>query len=307
MSEETKNAKFLNFETEIESDKKLEIKKEKISFIKVFFSTILFLTSIFFCITIYTSIQIKIINSENKKLENENTRIQEYIKQKDKINIFSPSNDLIYKKKEHVENILDAIFYPYTSDIITSLDELEFLRDIFGKVSIRLEYKSSIHGDKNDIFHNRTRKHNHQLVLIKTKKGNRFGGYTSENFEMNKLAELTMDVDKFDNTAFLFNLDSKKVYNVKKDKIAIYCDDSFFIQFGDGDILIWNNFLQGKSLSMFPENYGNENCEKGELTGGEFKFEIEELEIFHVGFFRTDFKDEFNITGRFGNTPDGVF
>ena len=210
MSEETKNSKFLNFETEIESDKKLEIKKEKISFIKVFFSTILFLTSIFFCITIYTSIQIKIINSENKKLENENTRIQEYIKQKDKINIFSPSNDLIYKKKEHVENILDAIFYPYTSDIITSLDELEFLRDIFGKVSIRLEYKSSIHGDKNDIFHNRTRKHNHQLVLIKTKKGNRFGGYTSENFEMNKLAELTMDVDKFDNTAFLFNLDSKK-------------------------------------------------------------------------------------------------
>ena len=307
MSEETKNSKFLNFETEIESDKKLEIKKEKISFIKVFFSTILFLTSIFFCITIYTSIQIKIINSENKKLENENTRIQEYIKQKDKINIFSPSNDLIYKKKEHVENILDAIFYPYTSDIITSLDELEFLRDIFGKVSIRLEYKSSIHGDKNDIFHNRTRKHNHQLVLIKTKKGNRFGGYTSENFEMNKLAELTMDVDKFDNTAFLFNLDSKKVYNVKKDKIAIYCDDSFFIQFGDGDILIWNNFLQGKSLSMFPENYGNEHCEKGELTGGEFKFEIEELEIFHVGFFRTDFKDEFNITGRFGNTPDGVF
>ena len=307
MSEETKNSKFLKFEMELESDKKLEIKKEKISFIKVFFSTILFLTSIFFCITIYTSIQIKIINSENKKLENENTRIQEYIKQKDKINIFSPSNDLIYKKKEHVENILDAIFYPYTSDIITSLDELEFLRDIFGKVSIRLEYKSSIHGDKNDIFHNRTRKHNHQLVLIKTKKGNRFGGYTSENFEMNKLAELTMDVDKFDNTAFLFNLDSKKVYNVKKDKIAIYCDDSFFIQFGDGDILIWNNFLQGKSLSMFPENYGNENCEKGELTGGEFKFEIEELEIFHVGFFRTDFKDEFNITGRFGNTPDGVF
>ena len=124
---------------------------------------------------------------------------------------------------------------------------------------------------------------------------------------MNKLAELTMDVDKFDNTAFVFNLDSKKVYNVKKDKIAIYCDDSFFIQFGDGDILIWNNFLQGKSLSMFPENYGNENCEKGELTGGEFKFEIEELEIFHVGFFRTDFRDEFNITGRFGNTSNEMF
>ena len=307
MSEERINSKFLKFEIRLPSDKTIEIKKETITFIKVFFTTIIFLTSIFFCITIYTSIQIKILHSENKKLEFENTRIQEYIKKKDKINIFSPSNDLIYKKKEHVENILDTIFYPYTSDIITSLDELEFLRDIFGKVSIRLEYKSSIHGDKNDIFHNRTRKHNHQLVLIKTKKGNRFGGYTSENFEMNKLAELTMDVDKFDNTAFVFNLDSKKVYNVKKDKIAIYCDDSFFIQFGDGDILIWNNFLQGKSLSMFPENYGNENCEKGELTGGEFKFEIEELEIFHVGFFRTDFRDEFNITGRFGNTSNEMF
>ena len=307
MSEERINSKFLKFEIRLPSDKTIEIKKETITFIKVFFTTIIFLTSIFFCITIYTSIQIKILHSENKKLEFENTRIQEYIKKKDKINIFSPSNDLIYKKKEHVENILDTIFYPYTSDIITSLDELEFLRDIFGKVSIRLEYKSSIHGDKNDIFHNRTRKHNHQLVLIKTKKGNRFGGYTSENFEMNKLAELTMDVDKFDNTAFVFNLDSKKVYNVKKDKIAIYCDDSFFIQFGDGDILVWNNFLQGKSLSLFPENYGNENCEKGELTGGEFKFEIEELEIFHVGFFRTDFRDEFNITGRFGNTSNEMF
>ena len=308
MSEEkNKNSKLLKFEIDIQPDNKIEIKKEKVTFIKVFFTAILFLTSLFFCMTIYTSIQIKLLNSENEKLELENKRIQEYIKKKDKINIFSPSNDLIYKKKDHLENILDTIFYPYTSDIITSLDELEFLRDIFGKVSIRLEYKSSLHGDSNVIFHNRTRKHNHQLVLVKTKKGNRFGGYTSENFEMNKLAELVMDVDKVDNTAFLFNLDSKKVYNVKKDKIALYCDDSFFIQFGDGDLLIWNNFLNGKSLSMFPESYGNEKCEKGELTGGEFKFEIEELEIYHVGFFKTDFRDEFNVTGRFGNTSKELF
>ena len=83
MSEEkNKNSKLLKFEIDIQPDNKIEIKKEKITFIKVFFTAILFLTSLFFCMTIYTSIQIKLLNSENEKLELENKRIQEYIKKK---------------------------------------------------------------------------------------------------------------------------------------------------------------------------------------------------------------------------------
>ena len=307
MSDEanSKKTKLLNFDMEISSHSKITIASEKITFSKIIYSSLILLTSIFLCITLYTSFQISSLNKENKDLKMENKNLQKYISSsKNLINIFTPLYDLSYHNKEHIANVLDTIFYPYTSDIITSIDELEFIRDIFGKVSIRLEYKSSLHGDTNDIFHRRTRHNNHQLVLIKTKNGNRFGGYTSDNFEMAKLAELNMDVDKVDNTAFVFNLDSKKVYNVKKDKIAVYCDDSFFIQFGDGDILIWNNFLSDKSISLFPENYGDDSCEKGDLTGGEFKFEIEELEIFHVNFYKTDFKSDFNITGRFGDTSE---
>ena len=277
------------------STSKMEKPKETQKDKKTIISKILILlTSLTLCYLVYQILQVSSINQDKILLEKENIKLLKYINTQPNNQIFSPSEQS--KDKE----ILDHIFYPYSSNIITQIDDINFLRDILGPVRIRLEFQSSIHGDRLDVFKERSKKHNHQLVIIKTKNGNRFGGYTSENFEPIKLAEASIEIDKKDKTAFLFNLDSKKVYNLKKNtNVALFCDDHFFFNFGEGDLVIYDKFLSQTSFTSFPNNFG-ENAGKAELTNGEKEFKIEEMETFHVHFFINDFEDDYNKKGRYG-------
>ena len=114
-----------------------------------------------------------------------------------------------YVSPNRVEGILDNLFYPYHSDIIRSVDEFEFLRDTLGKVELRMILNSNIHGDYAQDYHEKANYH-HLLVLIETDEGNRFGGYTSDNFIPITvgLTSTSVDVQKFDDVAFLFNFNS---------------------------------------------------------------------------------------------------
>ena len=295
MSSEERKSKINQFEISNETEeiisKNLNPKKEKY-FIKI----IIFLTSIALCFMVYQIIEVSSITSDKNTLEKENKiLLNELNKMKENYQIFTPSETNFTNKE-----LLDNIFYPYSSDIITSIEELNFLRHIFGRVRIRIEYKSSIHGATVEKFRERSKQHNHQLILIKTKKGNRFGGYTSDNFEPIKLAEISMEAEKMDPTAFLFNLDSKKIFNVKEDKFALFCEESLFANFGGEDLIIFDNFKETKGLSQFPDHFGDQNSEKGELTGGEHKFDIEEIEVFHINFFYKDFQEDYDRKGRYG-------
>ena len=97
-------------------------------------------------------------------------------------------------------------------------------------------------GDKAATFHEKCDKLNMSLVLIETENGNRFGGYTSDNFtpETFGLTSTFIEVTKKDKSAFLFNLDLKKIYNVKEehDYQALDADTYFTLCFGDSDLLI---------------------------------------------------------------------
>jgi len=297
-SEETKIEKA-QFEISIEKDEivpKSQNTKNKNYSIKI----IIFLISISLCFLVYQTIQISSLSSDKNNLEIENKLLTNQLnKMKENYQILTPSDNPISNKE-----LLDHIFFPYTSDIITSIDDLNFLRDIFGRVRIRVEFKSSIHGNTVENFRERSKNHNHQLILIKTKNGNRFGGYTSDNFEPIKLAEISMEADKNDPTAFLFNLDAKKIYNVKKDMSALYCDENLMANFGGEDLIIFDNFKEKKGFSKFPDHYGDNNSQKGELTGGEQSFEIDELEVFHINFFYRDFEEDYNKKGRYGKRSD---
>ena len=215
--------------------------------------------------------------------------------QKSKI-IINPITINPYVSPYHYDNILDNLFYPYKSDIIKKVDEYEFLRDSLGKADLRLVFNSNIHGDYSKDFHEKLN-YFHLLVLIETEIGNRFGGYTSENFTPISLGLIsdTIEIIKNDKCSFLFNLDIKKVYDINDESNAITCDDFYTVLFGDDDLFVPNFFLSKEGESNFPKIYGK-NAEKNELTGGEKKFKVKSLEAFQVLFY-TEFGDEKNKMG----------
>ena len=205
-----------------------------------------------------------------------------------------------YVSPNRVEGILDNLFYPYHSDIIRSVDEYEFLRDSLGKVELRMILNSNVHGDFAKDFHERAN-YKHLLILIETIEGNRFGGYTSDNFVPMSvgLISTSIDIQKYDNVAFLFNLDTKKIYDIKEDKVetALNCDEYYTLSFGEKDLIIWDYFLTKGGVSNFPDYYG-EGAKPLELTGGEQNFQINSVEVYQVLFY-AEFGDDKNKMGQF--------
>ena len=174
-----------------------------------------------------------------------------------------------YVSPYRVEGILDNLFFPYHSDIIKTVDEFEFLRDTLGKVELRMILNSNIHGAYAADFHEKANYH-HLLILVETLEGNRFGGYTSDNFIPLSvgLTSTSVDVQKYDEAAFLFNLDLKKIYEINRDKVetALNCDEYYTLSFGEKDLVIWDYFLTKGGVSNFPDYYG-EGSKSLELTG----------------------------------------
>ena len=251
----------------------------------------------FLILTFLISLLLLIIQTQKiKKVKEKNQNL--LLINKNLSQIFSPKV-IPYKSKNHLDSIIDNVLYPYKSDIIETMEDLNFLRETLGKVGIRLEYKAKIHGDNVIKFQERTKAHHHHLLLIKTTKGNRFGGYTSVNFEPVMMAGFSADVEKIDPSAFLFNLDEKKVYNVTEGLSAVYCDNFFVAHFGEGDLVLWDNFLREGGMSDFPENYGK-GANKGELTKEGRKFNVSNVEVYHVNFYEHDFDKDYDVKGRFG-------
>ena len=252
----------------------------------IIFTTTIFLISLYFYVTINfnvkDSISLKQLSEKNAKSKPNKVKIVPYV---------SPNR---------VEGILDNLFYPYHSDIIRTVDEFEFLRDSLGMVELRMIFNSNVHGDFAKDFHERAN-YKHLLILIETMGGNRFGGYTSDNFVPMTvgLISTSVDIQKYDNVAFLFNLDTKKIYDINEDKVeaALNCDEYYTLSFGEKDLIIWDYFLTKGGVSDFPDYYGK-GAKHLELTGGEQSFQINSVEVYQVLFY-AEFGDDKNKMGQF--------
>ena len=252
----------------------------------IIFTTTIFLISLYFYVTInfnvQDSISLKQLSEKNSKSKPNKVKIVPYV---------SPNR---------VEGILDNLFYPYHSDIIRTVDEFEFLRDSLGMVELRMIFNSNVHGDFAKDFHERAN-YKHLLILIETMGGNRFGGYTSDNFVPMTvgLISTSVDIQKYDNVAFLFNLDTKKIYDINEDKVeaALNCDEYYTLSFGEKDLIIWDYFLTKGGVSDFPDYYGK-GAKHLELTGGEQSFQINSVEVYQVLFY-AEFGDDKNKMGQF--------
>ena len=210
--------------------------------------------------------QISALNNRVSSLEKENINL------KTKLSIFekylTPQiNDQIKLK----EKIL--------TDIITNINELDVINKRLLRQNKRtvytLIYKATRDGDKAQTFHTMCDSYNHTVVLIKTLKGRRFGGYTYEKWEGE-------DVNKVDNRAFLFSIDKQKVYNVIRNEEAIGCYKLNGPDFCGWQIVIQDNFLTNKQCYTGEKEMNFRTDEDYELNGGEKYFGVQELEVFQV-------------------------
>ena len=163
-------------------------------------------------------------------------------------------------------------------DIIHSVEELEMLvRKInksSKKITLNLIYKATADSDKAQEFHQKCDKAKSTLVLIETDKGKRFGGYTSATWEGRR-------IDKLDPDAFIFSLDKMKIYENIHGKKAIGCYPKFGPVFLGCQIRIYDNAFQRGGTTF--EKGLNYNTKKDyELTDGEKKFNVKEIEVYEI-------------------------
>ena len=170
------------------------------------------------------------------------------------------------------------------SKIINDKQEFYFLVDrICGNNSIlsgerikfELLYRASRDGDSTQIFHKKCNDKGATLILVKTSKGYRFGGYTEQSWAGNEI--------KRDKEAFCFSLDKMKIYNIKNGFGAIGCYDyniSFSWMFK-----IEQNILKNKGYSYESYKSAYEGCQTDyEITMGDSRFTAVELECFRIFF-----------------------
>ena len=252
---------------------------------------IILLLSFLFIFALFIILNINISNNKSQPVSKNLKKLSEVPNKIKLVPYISPNR---------VEGILDNLFYPYHSDIIRTIDEFEFLRDTLGKVELRMILNSNVHGDFAKDFHERAN-YKHLLILIETIQGNRFGGYTSDNFVPMTvgLISTSVDIQKYDNVAFLFNLDTKKIYDINEDKVeaALNCDEYYTLSFGEKDLIIWDYFLTKGGVSNFPDYYGK-GAKPLELTNGEQNFEINSVEVYQVLFY-AEFGDDKNKMGQY--------
>ena len=144
---------------------------------------------------------------------------------------------------------------------------------------MRLIYRASEDGDTPYKFHRLCDGLSPLIVLIKTTYNKRFGGFTEAYFESSD--EL---IGKRSNTAFLFNLDREKAFDIIEGQNAICCHKNY------GPVFYGYEYCNIYLVGNFLTNEGNV-ARKGdrfkttidyEINDGKQKFVATEVEVYHV-------------------------
>ena len=229
------------------------------------------------------SLKISELSEKVKKLEYNlvtKNQIYECDKKIEKVNI-----KLNRLNKLHIyedSNFLNRIQSVMSKNILLNNDEFDLLKYFINKGNIKLSllYKATIDSDFSNKFHERCDNNSPTITLIKTEEGIRFGGYTTKTW--NKDEEC-----KQDDEAFLFNINLRKKYEIKKGvECAIYCGGQYGPTFGEGfDLCLCDNFMGvNGSYSNFPKSYGKGNA-TNELTEYNKNFKISDVEVYLVSFY----------------------
>ena len=217
-------------------------------------------------------------NSENSYVnEEEEEEEDDDEEEKEIINNNRTNFNLNIKYKD---NLLKSLISQ--SNIIKNINEIEFVLNKIIKlnpISFTLLYKGTQDKDDSKIFHQKCDNIQNILLFILTDKNYIFGGYTSIGFDDSGNA-------KKDDDAFLFSVDFKKIYEIKGDSYAIFCNKNcgpIFCGKSDGlyNICIPDKYFRYKSSTTKKGTPFN-TSEPFELNHGEKEFKVCELEVYRI-------------------------
>ena len=230
----------------------------------------------------------KIYLKENEELKNQvinlENQIQELMqeKQEDEEEEEEEEEDDDEIKEETKNKIInkDKNKKEVEGDIIHNLGELELITKKINKKNkkliIKLLYKASFDSDKASVFHQKCDSAKNTIVLVETKDGKRFGGYTSCSWKGDC-------VEKGDKKAFIFSFDKMKTYDNIPGEDAIGCYPKFGPVFLGCQIKIFDDCFT-KGGSTYEKELNFETEEDYELTGGQRNFEVKDIEVYEVVF-----------------------
>ena len=192
------------------------------------------------------------------------------------------------QRKKEEEGKFNIEIIKSFSKIIKDLKDLDFLIKKINNVfeeqdlefyNMNLIYSASEDGDACTIFHSICDGICPLLVFIKTKKGKRFGGFTTAPYQSSSTFK-----GKVDDDAFIFSIDKNKTYEVEKGKNAVCSYKNYgpvFYGYEYCNIYLIGNFLSVEgNVAKKGDRY--KTTEDYEINGGEKKFLAVEVEVFQV-------------------------
>ena len=224
-------------------------------------------------------------NSQTKSQPNEE-EINNLMEELNSYRIKAQENELLKKQLEDLQYQIqmmqerqeDEDVKEVKGDIIHDMNELEMITKKINKenkrIIINLLYKASADSDSAAVFHEKCDSANNTIVLVETKDGKRFGGYTTQSWRGNC-------IDKPDTDAFIFSFDKMKTYDNIPGDDAIGCYPKFGPIFLGCQIKIFDNaFTKGGTTFEKELNFNTE--EDYELTGGSRTFDVKDIEVYEV-------------------------
>jgi hypothetical protein len=184
-------------------------------------------------------------------------------------------------------NYIDSKIVDY-DDIIFITNRIKEMHPRINNVMYNLVYRASKDGDRAADFHSKCDKIGPNITIIKTRKGFVFGGFTFKNWE-----HMPRDIDpnkpnlgsaSRDSRAFGFSVNNQKVYNNEKPhEFAIWCNRNFGPTFKNNLFQIFDSCLRKGGYCSVRGNshFGGQNYDF-EISGGESRFKVEELEVYEV-------------------------
>ena len=179
----------------------------------------------------------------NKTIEEQNKEINNLKNEKKSLN----------KKIEDINKEFSYILY---KSAIMETGEENF---IFSEIEKRMNksikglnklYQATKNGGDPINFHKKCNFIPNTLVLIKSEGKRRFGGFTSIPWK----SKGGFIEDK-KNKTFVFSLDNKKIYNLKRISKAVYHHEDYGPRFGWKDIIIAGNPIEEYYLRSIPDDY----------------------------------------------------
>ncbi len=205
-------------------------------------------------------------DSDEEEIKKKKKKNEEVIGEIDYKELIENSN--IIKERKEIDVVIDKIRIMY------SKTDKDFL-------NMKLRYSASKDGDSAEIFHSLCDGLAPVVVLVKTTKGIKFGGYTEVPFENSQKRK-----GKKDDNAFIFSINKEKTYDVERGTNATCSYKNYgpvFYGYEYCNIYLYGDFFSDEgNVAKKGDRYNT--TEDFEINDGEQKFMVKELEVYQVYF-----------------------